>query len=649
MRAIVSLILCVVVSSQGFYLPGVAQNEYIKHAPVELKVIKIDSVKTLLPYRYYELPFCEPEGGVKDMIDNLGEILVGDRIENSPYYIDALVNVPCKKLCAKSYTKKQMEQFRQFIADDYKAHWMVDNLPAAFNKHMMLVDKKGHETPLYSEGFPLGKLERAGFPKGKEPSKADYDKADVVLHNHVTLRLSYNADNDQDAANGPVRIVQFEVIPKSVKYGDRDIKGGDGIPKGCGDKSLPQLVIKGDGKATDERVLFTYSVEWIRSDVKWSTRWDIFLQEEGDDQIHWFSIINSLMIVLFLTGIVAVIMLKTVSADFRKYRELETQEEAQEETGWKLVHGDVFRPPGHEMLLSVFVGNGVQVLTMTAITLLVALLGFLSPANRGSLLTSIAVLYALMGTQAGYVSARLYKLMKGVQWKRNTVQTALLVPGICLSIFFVLNIVLGFEDSSAAVGFLRLFTIAFLWIGVSVPLVFAGAYWGYRKDAIELPCKVNQIPRQVPPQVWYQGPFVSVLMGGVLPFGAIFIELFFILSSLWLHQFYYLFPFLFLVFLILIVTCAEITIVMTYFQLIAEDYRWWWRSFLTSGCSALYMFVYSIVYFATRLSITRPVSIVLYFGYTTIFASLFFVMTGTVGFLSCYWFVSKIYSVIKSD
>ncbi len=139
------------------------------------------------------------------------------------------------------------------------------------------------------------------------------------------------------------------------------------------------------------QVKFTYSVEWKSSAVKWSTRWDIFLQDEGDDQIHWFSIVNSLMIVLFLSGIVAVIMLKTVSADFRKYRELETQEEAQEETGWKLVHGDVFRPPAHEMLLSVFVGNGVQVLTMVAITLVVALLGFLSPANRGALLTAILV------------------------------------------------------------------------------------------------------------------------------------------------------------------------------------------------------------------------------------------------------------------
>ncbi len=69
----------------------------------------------------------------------------------------------------------------------------------------------------------------------------------------------------------------------------------------------------------------------------------------------------ALALALSSTSFRQVIMLKTVSADFRKYRELETQEEAQEETGWKLVHGDVFRPPQHEMLLSVFVGNGVQV------------------------------------------------------------------------------------------------------------------------------------------------------------------------------------------------------------------------------------------------------------------------------------------------
>lgn len=88
-----------------------------------------------------------------------------------------------------------------------------------------------------------------------------------------------------------------------------------------------------------------------------------------DDQIHWFSIINSLMIVLFLTGMVAMIMMRTLNADLRRYSEMENSEEAQEETGWKLVHGDVFRAPSNPMLLAVSVGNGVQVFLMTIVTM----------------------------------------------------------------------------------------------------------------------------------------------------------------------------------------------------------------------------------------------------------------------------------------
>ena len=138
-------------------------------------------------------------------------------------------------------------------------------------------------------------------------------------------------------------------------------------------------------------------------------------------------------------------------------------------------------------------------------------------------------------------------------------------------------------------------------------------------------------------------------MGGILPFGAVFIELFFILSSIWQHQFYYMFGFLFLVFIILNITCAEITIVMCYFQLCSEDYHWWWRAYLTAGASAFYMFFYAIFYFFTKLHITSLASALLYFGYTLIMTLIFFVLTGTIGFYACYFFVRKIYSVIKVD
>lgn len=60
------------------------------------------------------------------------------------------------------------------------------------------------------------------------------------------------------------------------------------------------------------------------------------------------------------------------------------------------------------------------------------------------------------------------------------------------------------------------------------------------------------------------------MVGGLMPFAVIFIELFFVLKSIWQDQFYYMFGFLGLVFVILIITCVEITVVITYFQLCGE-------------------------------------------------------------------------------
>jgi transmembrane 9 superfamily protein 2/4 len=58
---------------------------------VELKVVKLDSVKTQLPYGYYSLPFCVPaDFEIEEAAENLGEILSGDLIQTSGYEVRCL-------------------------------------------------------------------------------------------------------------------------------------------------------------------------------------------------------------------------------------------------------------------------------------------------------------------------------------------------------------------------------------------------------------------------------------------------------------------------------------------------------------------------------------------------------------------------------
>ena len=232
-----------------------------------------------------------------------------------------------------------------------------------------------------------------------------------------------------------------------------------------------------------------------KSPIKWASRWDTYLMSH-DEPIHWFSIVNSLMIVLFLTGMVAMIMLRTLHRDIAKYNQLETAEEAQEETGWKLVHGDVFRAPPRASVLATLVGSGVQLLGMAVVTMIFAVLGFLSPANRGGLMTAMLLLFAFMGIFGGYAAARLYKQFKGDRWRAMTLRTSLLFPGLTALIFFSLNLLVWGQASSGAVPFSTLFALFFLWFGVSVPLVFTGSYLGFKREAPEEPVRTNKIPRQ---------------------------------------------------------------------------------------------------------------------------------------------------------
>jgi transmembrane 9 superfamily protein 2/4 len=489
---------------------------------------------------------------------------------------------------------------------------IIDNMPAATK----IETSKGQF--VYQTGFPLGVI---------------VDGA-AYVHNHIVFTVLYH---EEEKSKGNNRVVGFEARGYSVAHPS---VGAVKSPVGM-DKYKPQPVRE------KEAIVYSYDVVWEKSDVKWATRWDNYLKMQ-DAQVHWFSIINSLLIIFFLTGMVALILVRVLRRDFARYNGLETAEEAVEETGWKLVYGDVFRAPRFFGALSVLVGVGCQITMMCVVTIIFAAIGYLSPARRGYLLTACIIFFDVSSLFAGYYSARFYKFFKGTSWKSNTLYAAFAFPLTIFGIFLVLNHLHSKEDSTGAVPVRSLLMLMGVWFSLSTPLAHLGAYWGYRKEEFEVPVRTNQIPRQVPDQPWYMNSVLVCLVGGVMPFGACLIELYFILGSLYQNQSYYLFGFLLLVFIIVAVTCAEITIVFAYFQLCSEDYHWWWRSFLTAGASAGYVFLYSLNYLS-KLQFDRTVDRALFVGYTLIISLGFFAMTGTIGFLASFAFLRTIYGAIKID
>ena len=331
--SVLLLLLVSAPSASSFYLPGVAPRDYDEGEPINVKVIKLDSVKTQLPYDYYSLPFCRPDK-IVEIDENLGEVLSGDQIENSPYWVHMKVVETCKVLCVMEYSDDELARFADKIEDEYRVNWLLDNIPAATKYYTVNVaqgaeagqeGKQSEPVEHYEKGYALGFVGHADFPNSQPNVK--------YINNHLRLNIKHHHEDISASSMGaPVqaaldatvggsvasavvggggsssvaRIVGFEVeaysvhhvIAKDFTYVKGETKLAELEPKlvtctSTDETSKPQRVshFTAADKPEDRRVIFTYDVQWEPSPIKWASRWDPYLKMT-DSKIHWFSIIN---------------------------------------------------------------------------------------------------------------------------------------------------------------------------------------------------------------------------------------------------------------------------------------------------------------------------------------------------------------------
>ncbi|KAG5677592.1 hypothetical protein PVAND_007340 [Polypedilum vanderplanki] len=386
------------------------------------------------------------------------------------------------------------------------------------------------------------------------------------------------------------------------------------------------------------KISFTYEINWQPTNTPFKDRFDKYLDPNFfQHRIHWFSIFNSFMMVIFLVGLVSMILVRTLRKDYARYSKDEEMDDMErdlgDEYGWKNIHGDVFRSSSYPILLQSLIGCGYQLVSVVLCVTSFAIMGELY-TERGSLLSTAIFVYAATSPINGLFGGALYARMGGKVWIRTMLLSAFLLPIFVCGTAFFINFIAIYYHASRAIPFYIMLAVTSICIFVILPLTLVGTIVGRNLNGQpDHPCRVNAVPRPIPEKKWYMEPAVITMLGGILPFGSIFIEMYFIFTSFWAYKIYYVYGF----------NAAR----FSYFD--SEDYRWQWTAFLSGASTSIYVYIYAFYYFFFKTKMYGLFQTVFYFGYMALFSGILGIICGTVGYVGTTFFVRKIYSNVKID
>ena len=594
---------------------GILDYSHDLNSQLQIQVGSLSSLNNIIPFSYAKLKICNSDKIIK-VEDTLGEILTGEKIFSTGYNVLTGNDSFCETLCYNEFDEESLNLIKRLIKGNYFINWYLDKLPAGIISYDIYTKQTNID---YFKGIPLGFIENDIY----------------YINNHLQFHILIN-----EVSRNKYNVVGFNILPMSLEH-----NGENAICANQSKNLLNNFLIKPQPLTENNKILFTYDIIFEKSNITLGLRWDHY--KTSNSKIHWIGIILSQVIVIGLAVIIIMVLIKNIKSEIDIYNNKVINFEFVDYYTWKELSGDVFRAPlRNPMLLSAIIGNGVQLFLMLAITLFLGSVGFENPEQRAHLLNMGIISFCIMGLHGGYISTKIYQFFKGKYWLFNALLTSTIFPGILLIGYFIVNIILVLEKSSAAANASDILSLFILWIFCSFPLTLIGSFLGIKCRPISAPCKTNPVPSFVPEKPWYLHYKFMTFITGIIAFGTFFIELNYVMGSLWKHQIYFLAFFLWISLILFIIICGEFAIIVVFWNLCYGDYNWWWKSFLIGGSPVIYFVLFSIYYFLNS-QIRRLSAIVVYFGIMGLISSMSLFICGSMSVLITFIFVRFIYSRIK--
>ncbi|KAK8808388.1 hypothetical protein WA158_008289 [Blastocystis sp. Blastoise] len=528
---------------------------------------------------FYDLPFCKPSVVIPNQ-SNIGDLIINSERYNTFYIFKTQmdINKPIF-VCTKTFTDEDLDQFEYFMENNYKVTWMIDSLPAA-----ILLRKPSNITiPTYTTAHKIGYI--------------NHEKQ-FCIYNH----LSFMVDLKEDTKNH-YTIVGFQVLPKSIPYIKKDDDFIITTKKTCASVYV------------DESVSFSYDVHFRTSVSQDITIWNNIIYKTRHPTIHWFTLTNNLFMILFVTILLANLLIYIFTNHKAGYNLLNVTEIEQDTINntWKLIFSDVFRPPTYFHVLCVLTATGIQLALSLGCTLLIPSIPYISQYISVTLPSDLihwfTIFYLFFSFLNGYIT------------------------------FYILH---HYEHpSSLTLGYISVIPFSVLYF-VSVTILHL--IWIFA-DFQEIRSICIDIPQQ---SIWTSTTVHGIIVG-LVTYLAIYYDLFTITDNILHKQTLLYAQYSSYSYFMSLCISTGLSLLLLFSKLSCENYEWWWSSYIVPSSIGIVNFVISMIYFTAKYHIKTLSALLILTVEIGLISIILSIIYGGIGFFFCFQFVKTIYGTLRID